>query len=83
MKERTSDILTIDEAIAKFCPAAKTIEELFNGDEPRIIQTCKALNCSRTEVMINASEIRQLIKNAPIDNNSKKHFNNLISTTTE
>ena len=66
--------------MAKFCPNAKSIEELFAGDEEKIKDVCRQLNCDRTELLINQSEIEILIDNAPIDNESKQSHREMINS---
>ena len=70
MKEK----LTATEAMRRYCPNAKTIEEMYKGDETAILITCLKYGMSRNELLISKEDVFNLIKHAPLKGKEKKNF---------
>lgn len=67
-------ILTNEEAIKEYCPNARTVEEVCEGDEVKIAAMCKALGCNRYEKLITPDEAKVLIAHAPVCKNKRDVF---------
>lgn len=68
------NILIINEAIIKFCPEAKTIEQLYSNDEGYIQLLCKELNCDRNELLLSKNDVINLMQSPLVSQEIKSKF---------
>lgn len=76
--KKSKPILTVDEALEKYATQAKTIEELFCGDEAKIRSVCRQLRCDRKELLITADDLKKLAKHSPLSKKDRKNVVNAI-----
>ena len=72
-------ILSRDEAIAKYCPNAKTLREICGDDTVKLQDYCQQLGCTPDEVMINKQDMMTLVNFAPISASKKLEFRQMLS----
>ena len=76
--KKHKNILTATEAIAKYCPNARTLKEIFKDNPKQLKEVCQNLNCSPNEIMLNKDEIITLINFAPLSASDKNKLSKYI-----
>ena len=72
-------ILTTDEAIAKYCPNAKTLREICGDNTAKLQDYCQQLGCTPDEVMIDKQDMMTLVNFAPISASEKLKYRMMLS----
>lgn len=72
-------ILTINDLVKKYCPRAKTVEEMYTGNEATIEQICVELNCVRTDYLISIDDIKILTEHSNKSKEFKQAFEEFLS----
>jgi len=74
-----NSILTTNEAIAQYCPNAKTLREICGDDIQRLDDLCIQMNCEPDDVMIGIAEMMTLVNFAPISAANKLKYRKALS----
>lgn len=72
-------ILTVDEALAKYCPNTKTLREMCGDDTQKLEDACRQMECGPDELMITTKEMMTLVNFAPISAQKKLEFRKILS----
>jgi len=76
---QNKQILTTDEALAIYCPNAKTLREICGDDTAKLQDYCQQLGCTPDEVIINKQDMMTLVNFAPISASKKLEFRQMLS----